>query len=292
MEDSTDEVALSNRVLLGVFPPVSAELRRYAALANPSQMQSEHWPLTCCAGVAAVLLLLFSPTRLDFSRANPSWVPDTVNYQMVKHPESGATLPRIRLSERPATQQKVNKILESTAAELQCSDDRAKERENVEKKDLYYKVRADVTHASGRIFSVAIRINGYCGGPNPWYDFDPLTFDLRSGERLRLPELFVDFKEKQTEIFGLFVSEIRSARQNQLRESGADPSEDPCLQHEIVLERPWEPHSFDFVFVEDGLKVETNLASPRCEVGAVIAYERLQKFASAESVLQGATRGE
>lgn len=264
----------------------------YVALADPSQMQSEHWTLPTCAGVAGVLLLLFSPTRLDFSRAHPSRAPDTINYRMVRHPESGATLPRIRLPERPAAQQKVNEILDSTAAELKCSDDRPNERENVGKEDLYYKVRAEVTHASGRIFSAAIRINGYCGGPNPWYDFDPLTFDLRSGERLRLSELFVDFEEKQTEIFKLFVSEIRSARQNQLDESGADPSEDPCLQHEIVLERPWEKHSFDFVFVEDGLKVETDLASPRCELGAVIAYERLRKFAPAESALQSAIRGE
>ena len=55
-----------------------------------------------------------------------------------------------------------------------------------------------------------------------------------------------------------------------------------------MSERSWEPHYFDFVFVEDGLKVEVDLASPRCESGAVIAYERLQKFALAGSALQRA----
>ncbi len=251
-------------------------------------MKSVPWISVICAGTAAILFLSLSSTQQGFSRADLTSSRDTVEYRMVKHPESGAALPRIRLPERPAVQRKVNKVLDSTAASMQCPDDRAQERENVEKNDLYYEVRADVTYASRRTFSVAIRINGYCGGPNPWYDFDPVTFDLRSGKRLRLSDLFADFKAKQAEIFGLFVSEIRSARQNRLRESGADPSKDPCLQHEIMSERSWEPHYFDFVFVEDGLKVEVDLASPRCESGAVIAYERLQKFALAGSALQRA----
>jgi len=250
--------------------------------------------LVTCAVIGVGFLCGISAAR-DHNQVENA-ADDSVTYRMVEHPESGATLPRVHLEERPDAQRRVNRTLDSMAAEFQCSESRIErlieKYDYMERGDFEYNSDAEVTYSSERIFSIAIRIDGYCGGPNPWYDFDPLTFDLRSGERLRLSELFVDFQEKQTEIFNLFVSEIRSARQNQLEESGAAPSEDPCLQHEIVLERPWEPHSFDFVFVEDGLKVEADLASPRCEVGAVIAYERLQKFASAESALQSAIRGE
>ncbi len=82
-------------------------------------------------------------------------------------------------------QRRVNRTLDSMAAEFQCSESRierlVEKYDYMEHDDFEYDADAEVTHASDQVFSLFIDTYVVCGGPNPSYDVIGVTFDLRSG---------------------------------------------------------------------------------------------------------------
>lgn len=249
--------------------------------------------LVTCA-VIGVGFLCGTSTARDHNQVENA-ADDSVTYRMVEHPESGATLPRVHLEEHPHVQRRVNRTLDSMAAEFQCSESRierlVEKYDYMEHDDFEYDADAEVTHASDQVFSLFIDTYVVCGGPNPSYDVIGVTFDLRSGRRLALSDLFGNFKKRQSQIFALFVEELRTARLKVVRDADTPPAEespnqDDCLQHELTIGHMREPYYFDIAFARKGLRVKADHASPACEPEATVRYRRLKQWARPGGALQ------
>jgi hypothetical protein len=118
----------------------------------------------------------------------------------------GARLPFLVGYPNAAVQAKVNAQIQKELDEMGCGRVPAGVR-------AVWKTTARVTYAAREIFSVDVVIEHDCGGPYPTNAAPaPMTFDLRTGARVRFEDLFKDnAKDKEAIARAVFAGHVTDA---------------------------------------------------------------------------------
>jgi hypothetical protein len=198
---------------------------------------------------------------------------------MVRHPGSGAVLPRLTSFPDPAVRDGVNRQLDSLAASLRCEEeDRGHE----------YESAAAVTHAADDVLSVHVRASYYCGGAYPVNGANvSVTYDLRTGEPVPFAALFADFERDGAEIVRAVFPE-HVPRAERLRAAGREPEAgsgeecDPLYAVESLLGT-----GLSYTLSERGLTVEPDFAhvARACAEEVLVPFGRIRSFAAPGGVL-------
>jgi hypothetical protein len=197
--------------------------------------------------------------------ADPAADP-AVAYTMVRHPVSGALLPRISLDHRPEVEQKVNGTLESLAAELMCED---------APPDSTFDSTATVTYAAGDVFSVRVVYSAYCGGAYPTnYANASVTFDLRTGQTVAFEQLFEDHKRDFADIARTFLKTL-------------SPKDIEGCDDVLTIDALAE-YGFAYAVSAKGLRMETVFPHviAACDREATVPFDELRAFAAPEGILK------
>jgi|GEM_PF-6294070 len=198
-------------------------------------------------------------------------LPDTIQYIMMEHPDSGADIPQIIFPHRPDVEERVNASLDSVAANLQCSRDES-DFDRFEDGDFEFRSRVEVKHTQHDVFSLQVRIGGYCGGAYPLDGFSTnYTFDLRTGNQHNFSDLFVDFDEDRKSIAEPIVEAMRQKRKKSRPET--DPEEDDCLQNVLTMSILGTMYGFSFLPVPDEPKLKIRPTFPRVALGCITRVE-------------------
>ena len=234
--------------------------------------------------IAALLLGVGGGVAHD---ARPA-LSDTIQYITLEHPESGADIPQIILPHRPEVEERVNASLDSVAANLQCPRDES-DYDRFEDGDFEFRSRVEVKHAQHDVFSVQVRIGGYCGGAYPLDGFfSNYTFDLRTGNQQNFSDLFADFDEDRRSIAEPIVEAMREERKKSLRET--DPEEDNCLQNALTMSTLGRMYGFSFLPVPNEPKLRIKPIFPRvvlaCTTPVELPLDLFLPYARADGLLE------
>jgi hypothetical protein len=210
-----------------------------------------------------------------------------VAYATVRDRVSGAKLPRLT-NPRTPQMRAVNRQLDTISAELRCLQP------IVEDLQTEYYSQARTTYAADDVLSVLIRFGGFCGGAHPINDVNvSVTFDLRTGKRVRFEELFANYeRDRRAIVRALFP--VQTTAGDRLSPSQMEQLEDSderyCLQYYTTeaLSRSY----FAYSLSSAGLVAEPRLAHALtpCITESVVPYERLRPLAAPGSILERVIR--
>jgi hypothetical protein len=205
---------------------------------------------------------------------------------MVRHPWTGAALPRLIRFEDPKIQEMVNHQLDTFASELSC----AEEGEKPTTQELF-DVKSKVTYAGDDVLSVDVRASFFCGAYPTDANFS-VTYDLRTGAEVPFEALFSNYQRDGAEIARALYPE-HVARAESFAASGQEESESgSCDDHpeayavESLLET-----GFAYALSPRGLIVEPNFphVSAACAEQVTVLFERIRRFAAPGGVLARVT---
>jgi hypothetical protein len=200
---------------------------------------------------------------------------------MVRHPRSGALLPRLTRFHEPVIQETVNRQLESLADSLSCDTHEFPGNPD------YFESTAKVTYISNEVLSVSVHASYYCGGPYPTNDANrSVTFDLQTGLSVSFAELFANYEQDAEAIVRTLYPE-RIARAEHLAASGHDEPGETCDDAFVFSLPNLLESGFSYALSREGLIVQPNFphVSEACAEEIIVPYERVRRFAAPYGIL-------
>jgi hypothetical protein len=204
----------------------------------------------------------------------------TIPYTMVRHPASGAVMPRLTdTSSAPA--RAVNRQLDSAAAEMRC------EEAVVRGYETEFDSEARVTYAADSVFSVYIRVSYYCGTASPTNGANfSVTYDLRTSEPVEFQELWADW-ERDGQAIARAIFPAQTARADSVARGVLTPDpDDPCwdmYRAETLATGFYLRYSLsDSGFVGE---LDPPTVAKACGEVVTVPYARLRPFAAPGGVL-------
>lgn len=196
---------------------------------------------------------------------------DAVTYELSLRSPSGAVLPQVKLPERPAVMNRVNRDLEALASGLRCP------KGTKHTAPLAYRSRAAVTYAADSVLSVFVHAAYNCGGAYPTADANvSVTYDLRTGEQVPFELLFAHYRRDEAHIVRALLPAVRAAG---MKVSGG------CA--EVLTAENLSGYGFAYSLSRAGLTVQPRFPHviAACSREATVPYRRLEAFAQADGVL-------
>jgi hypothetical protein len=209
---------------------------------------------------------------------------------MVRHPTSGALLPRLIRFHDPAIQETVNRQLDSLAGSLLCDTDPedSPEIEDSPGSPGSFESIAKVTYAASDVLSVSVHSSYYCGGPYPTNDDNrSVTFDLKTGLIVPFEELFSDYeRDAESIIRTLYPKHV--ARAEYLAATGHDEPGESCDDDAFSFSIPNLLESgFSYALSSEGLIVQPDFphVSEACAEEIIVQFDQVRRFAAPNGVL-------
>jgi hypothetical protein len=226
-----------------------------------------------------------SPLALREVNEAPAWRPETKTGVPMRGPgqaywhewRASKTDPRIRLPflvrfERPEIEAAVNREMQTVLDGQGCgvADERLAAR-------MYWNTTARVTYADRDVFSVDVVTEHDCGGPYPTNAAqEPITFDLRTGRRVALADLFAAYgRDKDAIVRALFGAHVGDAA----------PAGDACPEKWSLADL--EVHAGPYYVEPGGIVVTPEFphALEACSFQEHVPLARLRAWAAPNGIL-------
>ncbi len=150
----------------------------------------------------------------------------------------------------------------------------------IERLDFYYATDSEVTFASKDILSVHVSSSSYCGGAHPNNEDISITYDLKTGERVELIDLFKSFGSDKDAL-----SKIIKVQDTDPRASKNDVEECAAILPMYLTGDNLQYASFHLS--DEGLIIVPSLphAAYVCTRGYVVPISEILTFIDPEGIL-------
>ena len=204
---------------------------------------------------------------------------DAVSYVMINVPGTTTSFPRLTSFRDSSVMKRVNDQLDQETRKFKCEDDSNPKTE--------FMVQASVTYAARDIFSIDASASYNCGGPYPTNDADmSMTFDLKTGNRVELEDLFDGYSTDKRKILEMaFANQIEHTAKLLAAKTEDDGS---CEKNtDLYTVDNLAGSSFSFSFAPAGLQMKPQWPHvvEVCAERVTVPYKMLSPFARASGLL-------
>jgi len=202
----------------------------------------------------------------------------TIGYRMVRVRDTRILFPRLTRYPNKTVLTAVNRQIDDLTKDFGCEPGSTKN---------YFEVKSRVEYADKAVFSIYASASYYCGTAYPTNDANmSLTFDLRTGEKIRFEQLFKDYEADKREILRtIFAKQVERA--NKLAAAAKQGSDNCEEDAQLFSLEHLKDSSYSYNFTRSGLAVQPSWPHviEACAERVIVPYAEFRKFAAPGGIL-------